>query len=345
LNVVLAFSSAFASKRALVQAIRRAAGSSPKMTFENGFIVCETDNPVDLASRLENTFGIERVAIARRAGKGFEELSDAIAQVGSMTILPCEKFLVKVKVGESNNYVDRDIEFASSGRLAAKLAELGAYPARREEEADRIILAFVGGKFAYVCIKDSKGLGGLPFGSLGLASCSLHSPLSLLSCSLAARTGFVTEIILPYSNDDELQANAKLSEALVTKIGVRKHTIRLAPINQPHATGLVKEAIIAQILANLQGGRIILPFTLAVHPLWFIEAIMGKTMAAGKTPYMPLMLADISNSGKMQAKITKSEFRKYNTAIDAAAKLSIKRMKRLELKVGPNYLHDILNSI
>ncbi len=52
------------------------------------------------------------------------------------------------------DYVDRDIEFASTGALVGKLAEINALPAKSEQEADRVILAIVGKKSAYICVKD-----------------------------------------------------------------------------------------------------------------------------------------------------------------------------------------------
>jgi len=348
LSVVLAFPSAFAPRRALVQAIRGAAGARLKIAFEDEFVVCETGDPVDLALKLESVFGIDRIAIAKRVRNKLEELSDAIGEIGSKTVLPGENFFVKVKADGKHDYAGRDVEFSSSSRLVAKLAEIGAHPAKSEQEANRVILAFAGRKFAYVCIKVSKGPGGLPYGSLGRALCSLHNPLSFLSCSMAVKAGFVPEVILLYSDEDELQANAKLAETLAKKIG-NDNAIRIAPISIPRAkgkvAGLVKEAVAAEILIRQPNDRIVLPFTAAVHPLWFIEAIAGKAVAAGNTPYLPAMFADIPDAYAVQqdSTITKSEFQKYDSMIDAAARLSVKKMKKL--KVGPNYLHDILDSV
>jgi hypothetical protein len=280
----------------------------------------------------------------------FEELSNAIAEIGLKVVLPGEKFFIKVKAGETNDYVGRDVEFASSGKLTARLAEIGASPAKNEQEADRVILAFSGKKFAYVCMQVSKGPGGLPLGSLGIALCGLYSPLSFLSCHAAAKAGFVPEIVMFYSDEGELQANAKLAETLAKRTGMKEQVIRVAPIDIPSIKDvaiieLVKEAIAAKVLIGQPGDRVVLPFTTTIHPLWFIEAIVGEAMAAGKMPYMPLMFTDIPEdyAAKMQAAITKSEFKKYNSMIDTAAKLSIKKMKKL--KVGPNYLHDILDSV
>jgi hypothetical protein len=330
-----------------VRAIK-AIDAKTKIAFEQGFLACEANDPVELASRL-GIFGIDKVAIAGKVKNEFEELSDAIAEVGLKLVLPGEKFFVKVSAGRANDYVGRDVEFASSGKLTAKLAEIGAHPAKSEQEADRVIQAFAGKKFAYVCIKVSEGPGGLPLGSLGSALCSLHNPLSSLSCYATAKAGFTPEIVLLYSDEDELRANAKLAETLAKKTGVKEQAINVAPMDIPSIKNapvdLLKEAIAAKVLIWQPGDRVVLPLNPAIHPLWFIEATAGKAIAAGKTPYMPLVFTDIPEdyATKMQTAISKSKFKKYDDAIDAAAKLSIKKMKKL--KVGPNYIHDILDSV
>jgi hypothetical protein len=320
-----------------------------KISLEQGFLLCETEDSVELASRIEGIFGIDKVAIARRVKNQFKELTDAIAEVGLKTVLPREKFFVKVKAVGANDYAERDVEFASSGKLAAALAEIGVRPARNEQEADRVIVAFAGGKFAYVCLEVRKGPGGLPLGSLGMASCSLHSSLSFLSCSAAAKSGFMPEIILLYSDEEELHANAKLAENLAKRIGIKEQVVRIAPMDIPSIKDVaileLKEVITAKVLIGQPGNRVVLPFTPAIHPLWLIEAIARNAMAARKMPYMPLIFTDIPEyiAAEMQVTITKSKFQKYSSTIDAIAKSSIKKMKRL--KVGPNYLHDILDSI
>jgi hypothetical protein len=37
--------------------------------------------------------------------------------------------------------------------------------------------------------------------------------------------------------------------------------------------------------------------------------------------------------------------RRYSNIVDSEARLAIEHTKRLELKIGPNYFHDIIDSI
>ena len=44
-------------------------------------------------------------------------------------------------------------------------------------------------------------------------------------------------------------------------------------------------------------------------------------------------------------KIPKDKLQKYGNAVESEARTAIRHIKKIELKVGPNYLHDILDSI
>lgn len=97
--------------------------------------------------------GIDSLAIAMKVSSRFSDVVSAIVQVGSKAVRPKEKFYVKVIQTAKADYVDRDVEFASSGALAEKLAGIGARPAKSEQEADCVILAATGKFSAYVCVR------------------------------------------------------------------------------------------------------------------------------------------------------------------------------------------------
>jgi hypothetical protein len=44
-------------------------------------------------------------------------------------------------------------------------------------------------------------------------------------------------------------------------------------------------------------------------------------------------------------KVAKGVLEKYSSTIDTQARLAINHMKTLDLKIGPNYLHDIIDAI
>jgi hypothetical protein len=364
LNVVIAFPSAFANKGALARAIKKVARRKISVLIEENWIVCESSDPVELASRLTNLFGVEKVAIAKKVSNDFSDLSHAIVEVGSKIIMPGARFYIKViqkATAAKYDYVNRDIEFAASGALTEKLSSIEAKPAKDEHDASHLIVTVIGREAAYVCLQLSRAAGGRVAGTEGRVLCSIHSSLSLLSSLMAAKAGFDSSIVLPYADERELESNAKLARLFASKTGRTKQTILVMPINVPIMkrayAPLVKEKVISKILIGLKEySRIVFPLTIAVHPIWLIESLMQETLSIGKTPFMPLTFMsselvtysqDIEinlHESDMSAR-AKDRLEKYSSIIDSEAKLAINRMKKIDLKVGPNYLHDILDSI
>jgi hypothetical protein len=360
--VVIAFPSAFTNDRALAQAIRRVARGRINVNVEHNCIICESSDVVELASQLVSMSGVESVAIANKVSSNFSELTNAIVEVGSKVIIPGDRFYVKVIIQPAAkcDYVSRDVEFASSGTLAARLSSINALPAKTEKDASRLVLTVIGKESAYVCFQVMTAPGGLIAGSRGRVLSSIHDSLSFLSCLMAAKAGFeCTSIVLPYADESELEINAKLVQLFATRTDRKKQTILTVPINIP-AKGMVpvllKEKIISKVLIQCQNNRIIFSLTAAVHPIWFIESIIQETLFAGKIPFVPLLFlsselgryaeeAGIDLNVSVANNIGKDRLQKYSNAVDSEARSAIKHIKRLELKVGPNYFHDIIDSI
>lgn len=362
MSVVIAFPSAFTNDRALAQTIRRVARGRINVNVEHNCIICESSDVVKLASQLVSMSGVESVAIANKVSSNFSELTNAIVEVGSKVIIPGDRFYVKVIIQPAAkcDYVSRDVEFASSGTLAARLSSINALPAKTEKDASRLVLTVIGKESAYLCIQVMTAPGGLIAGSRGRVLSSIHDSLSFLSCLMAAKAGFeCTSIVLPYVDESELEINAKLVQLFATRTDRKKQTILAVPINIP-AKGMVpvllKEKIISKVLIQCQNNRIIFPLTAAVHPIWFIESIIQETLFAGKIPFVPLLFlsselgryaeeAGIDLNVSVANNIGKDRLQKYSNAVDSEARSAIKHIKRLELNVGPNYFHDIIDSI
>lgn len=362
MSVVIAFPAAFTNERALAHAIQRVATGTMGVRLEYNCIICEeARDVVELASQLSTMLGVGSVAIANKVSTNFSDLTAAIVEVGSKIINPGERFYVKVVIQPvaKCEYVSRDIEFAASSTLAGRLASIKALPAKTEKDASRLILTVIGKKSAYVCIQLMTAPGGLVAGSQGRVLSSIHDSLSFLSCLTAAKAGFdCTGIVLPYVDKSELEINAKLVQLFAARIGRKKQTILAIPINVP-AKGVVsillKEKIISKILMQCQNNRIVFPLTAAVHPIWFIESIIQETVSAGKMPFAPLLfLSDELGRYAKEAgielnvsavKVAKDKLRGYGNAVDSEARLAIKHTKRLELNIGPNYFHDVIDSI
>ncbi|MDP9015255.1 MAG: hypothetical protein M3M87_00635 [Thermoproteota archaeon] len=361
MNLVIVFPSLFTDEQALAKAIQKLNRGIKDIDIEGDYILCEANNAVDLASELSKMFGVERVAIAKKVSSNFSNLSASIVEAGSRIIIPGDRFYVKVIIPPPANlsYRSRDIEFACSGTLAARLASTDALPAKSEADASRVILTVVGRKSAYICVKIMRGPGGLIAGSKGIAMGSIHDCLSFISCLMTAKAGFdCTSIVLPYADDSDLEINAKLAELFAIRSGIKKQTIYATPVKLPakdFPSSLLKDKIISKILIQCQNKIITLPLTTAAHPAWFIESVIQDAVFAGKIPIAPMIClsSEIGYYAKevgidlqiSAPNIAKGKLLRYSKEIESEARSAIKHMKKLELKVGPNYLHDIMDSV
>lgn len=151
MDIVLILPSALASKQGLARAIKKS--GRVRVASEGAWIVCKTNDPIKIASRLADLPEIDNIVLAKKISSRFSKVVEAIVQQGSRAILPKERFYVKVIQTTKADYVDRDVEFASTGALVGKLAEINALPAKSEQDADRVIVAIIGKRSAYVCVK------------------------------------------------------------------------------------------------------------------------------------------------------------------------------------------------
>jgi hypothetical protein len=344
-----------------------------KTTIEEGCIAFEVTDVIEAAAATVELFGICQVAVAKCIPNRFTDIVDTIVKTGKQIILPEEKFFIRVWTsGKAKiSYIGRDVEFASSGNLIAELSPIASKPAKNEYEANKVILSYIGKHSAYVCLQIDTALGGIPSGSQKeKLVCGIHNILSSLSCMLAVKCGFIPDVLIMYTNEDDLKENAKLFGCIAPKMSVKKYRIRLIHIDLPdkynhHLKLMLQEGISIRILTLLPGkGRLVIPLSAAIHPPWFVESTVKKIVSTGKIPWMPLMLLtdgiyhDAKSVG-LEDKITsiddlintnmimfkKQEYKKYERKIDMLSKDAVKNMKTISLKVGSNYLHDIIDSI
>lgn len=375
------------------------------IVLEKECVIFELDDVVEGATITAEMFGIDKVAIAKKVSTArFEEILAEVVSIGKLKILPKEKFFVKVQI--SNNakvdYKPRDLEFASTGELTAALQSSlspsvsyshrqsstfpssasslssSARPAKNELDANRLIEIFIGKKSAYVCIEIDAGLGGLPFACQGeKVLCTIHNPLSAISCMAVLKCGFFPEIIILYTDDDDLRQNLKTFGLVVNRLNTKNYSIRLARVEelqiqqqqqrQSSHRIILKEIVAAQVLTRILGKGVVVPLSTAIHPLWLIELTFKKILSSNKIPWMPLLLPaqgiyDIAKElGMEEHKLrlmsdqscmidrlltfTKQDYAKYRKSIDIMTESALKNMNTISFEIGPNYLHDILDSV
>jgi len=131
----------------------------------------------------------------------------------------------------------------------------------------------------------------------------------------------------------------------------------------------LKDIVAIEVLTALRGDGLAIPMNVAIHPLWLIESTFKKIISSNKIPLTPLLLPerntyDITAELGIQkdkllimqpteqvskienlARFTKQDYAKQRKAIETMTKFALKNMKKISFKVGPNYLHDILDAI
>ncbi|PWU82705.1 MAG: hypothetical protein DLM72_00355 [Candidatus Nitrosopolaris wilkensis] len=379
------------------------------IAIEKECLVFELDDVIEGAAITVEMFGIDKVAIAKKVSTArFEEILAEVVRIGKLKILPKEKFFVKVQI--SNNakvdYKPRDLEFASTGELTAALQSSlppslslssrksstfsssassltsSARPAKNELDADRLIEIFIGKKSVYVCIEIDAALGGLPFACQEeKVLCTIHNALSAISCMAVLKCGFFPEIIILYTDDENLRQNLKTFGLLVNRMNTKNYSVRLAKVEEiqkqqqqqhqqqresSHKT-ILQEIVATQILTHMRGKGVVVPLSTAIHPLWLIELTFKKIFSSNKIPWMPLLLPtqgiyDIARElGMEEHKLrlmsdqscmidglltfTKQDYAKCRKSIDIMTESALKNMKTISFEIGPNYLHDILDSV
>lgn len=381
-NVLLVFPSSFSAKRGAEDKLKAVVKKKllsnhikiNKITSEEACIVFDVTDVVKAAELMVEVFGIDKVAIAKHVTNEFTGIVKTIVNTGKQIILPKEKFFVKVEV--SNNaeihYVARDVEFASVGDLTAELSTIAAVPAKNEYDANKIILSYIGGGSTYVCFQLDKAVGGLPFGCQNkIVSCGIHNVLSCISTLITIKCGFIPDISIFYTNQDDLRENVKLFGHIVTKMNTRRCKIRMMHMDLPdHKYGsslklMLKESISARVLTFLPRKDLSVPLSVTIYPSWFVQETINTISSAGKIPWIPLLFLtdclnyDIKSMDLEDDKIImyidkligymmgfkKHEYKKYEKKIDALSKETINNMKTISLNIGPNYLHDIIDSI
>jgi hypothetical protein len=205
------------------------------------------------------------------------------------------------------------------------------------------------------------------------------------------KCGFFPEIVILYTDDDNLRQNLKIFGLIVSRMNTKKYLIRLAKVEEPqkqkqnqnlnqkqkrkqqqqqhegsHKT-ILQEIVATQVLIHMRGKRVIVPLSAAIHPLWLVESTFKKILSSNKIPWMPLLLPmqgvyGIANELGMEeyklrllsdqsipidrlVTFTKQDYAKYRKTIDIMTESALKNMKTISFEIGPNYLHDILDSV
>jgi hypothetical protein len=340
-----------------------------KIIYEKKYVVVEVNNLVDAMSSLSEIYGIDRVAIARKVKSQFQDLIDCIVKIGKQIVVPNSSFFIKIFVDEDAkiDFVSKDVQFIASSNLLTETVDNESHIkiARDAKTADRLIICYVGRSMSYVFMHSEMGLGGLPFNFQRRAALStVHNPLSAASCLASLKCGLVPDICLLYHDSTELKDNAKFLGTIANRTNLRRLNIKVGRIedvtrDKSVHNFLLNEAIAISLLTLLPGRSIVLPLNVHIHSLSFVEQTIQRIRPEDKVIWAPLLFLepiDMSNLGLIEettkignfnpsAAVNRQDYRKCYDMADRLSQLVFDNLKNISFEIGPNYIHDIIDSI
>ena len=336
-----------------------------KIRIDDSIIVLDANDPVFASSAINLLYGIERTAIAKCVKNDFDTVVTAITKIGSNLLLKGDKFFVKVE-GYSSGYIQKDLEISATSSLIEKTSKLGAKPGI-EEKFDKLLYTYLTKSNAYVCIFTDKGLGGIPYNSQNEKMvCGIYDELSAVSCLETIKEGFDVKIIVCYRNQNDLLNLVKILNKIIP------HTIqstldleffKITIKGKSSQSFLKMIETITEILLSVaklnKVNRISLAISPLIFPQWFIDNNFKRILQKKLFPLFPLSGLDdnlLENAkaiglGKYLPKIEKlgkMKFNRYTNTqkeIQKCANQALKTRKKISVTIGPNNVHEILDSL
>ena len=320
-------------------------------------ILINANDPVFASSAISLLFGIEKIAIARQTKNNFQEIVSEITLIGGNLLLKGEKFLVKVE-GTSKGFLTKDIEIASTSEIIEKKSNLGARPGT-EEDHNKLLYTYLTKENAYVCIFMDKGMSGIPYATQKEKTiCAIYDEISAISCFETIKQGYDTQIVVCYRESNELtnlvkMINQILPRLVENKISLDFFQIKMSSKGIKNYQKLLR--IVSEILLTYPNKHISLPLSPLMFSLEQMEKILNKIFKSKKIPIIPLagldtnLFADAKEIG-MGPNVNKIEklFAAKSIQFDDISNKELDSIlntkKVIDVIVGPNNVHDILDS-
>lgn len=333
-----------------------------KITTDDDLIIIEANDPVFASSAINNLFGIEQVSIARCVENKFNVVVSAIAKIGTNLLLRGEIFYVKVE-GHSTGYLPKDIEIAATGSLIEKVVDMDCRPGT-ESKHDKLIHCHLTGKNAYVSIFLEKGHGGVPYNTHGQKMlCCVYDELSAICCLEAIKQGFDIRILVCYNTDANLIELVKIINRIIPRLLSTTVTLDFCQIQLKSDSAkslqqktLTVTAVLCQLAKKHKIQRVCLSLSPLAFPIWLIEQNLDIISRSKLAPWIALAGIDHSiietakelGLGKYLSRIEKFGMLRFSQSkpdVSGLVQKAIKSHQYISVRIGPNNIHDILDSI
>ena len=325
---------------------------------DGDIILVDANDPVFASSAINLLFGIEKIAIARQVKNNFQNIILEITSIGGNLLLKGEKFLVKVE-GISKGFLVKDIEIAATSNIIEKKSNLEAHPGT-DENFDKLLYTYLTKNNAYICIFLDTGRGGIPYQSQNQQTiCAIYDEISAVSCYETIKQGYDTKIIICYRQKSELMNLAKIINQIIprlvqNKIELEFYHLKIKPNGIKNY--LIYVNSILEIMLSYSNNRISLALSPLIFSANFIDNSLNQVFSKKKIPIIPLTGVDSQlfeeakeiglerNIKKLEkiVSITSNEIPIYSKT-EVASALKTKQM--ISINLGPNNVHDILDSL
>ena len=332
-----------------------------KISRDENLILVDANDPVFASTTINLLFGIKQIIIARQIKNDFKTVVDEITRIGTSLLLKGEKFYVRIQ-GSPQGYVIKDAELAATSSLIEKNKKINGRPGT-EERFDKLLFTYITKSNAYVSIFNDKGLGGTVNNSQNQKIvCGVFDEFSAVVCLETIKQGFEVKIVVFYKKYHELVNLVKiLSKILPRTLQVKSH-IEFYQVAEISNDLFSKNFLFVEVLSKIATREKILNVSLPVSPLNFPSSLIMKLQTRlfelGLMPYIPLsgigseIFGNVKEIGLekhiskiekiLQTKITDKHKKKVSVKIINDI---LKNKKDVTVKLGPNIVHEILDSL
>ena len=324
---------------------------------DNDIILVDANDPVFASSAISLLFGIEKIAIARQIKNDFRGIVSEITSTGGNLLLKGERFLVKVE-GVSKGFLTKDIEIAATSNIIETKQNLGAHPGT-DENYDKLLYTYLTKNNAYVCIFLDKGNDGIPYELQNQKTiCAIYDELSAVSCFETIKQGNNVKIIVCYRQKSELMNLAKIINQILPRLAqniveLEFFEIKIKPTGIKNY--LIYVSSILEIMLQFSNSRVSISLSSLIFSSNFIDNSLMRVFEKKKIPIMPLAGVDSSlfnvakeiglerNLKKLE-KIVSINSNEVPIYAKTEVENALNTKKKISVKVGPNNIHDILDS-
>ncbi len=332
-----------------------------KISRDGNLILVDANDPVFASTTINLLFGIKQIIIAKKIKNDFTTVVNEISKIGTNLLLKGERFYVNVQ-GAPKGYVTKDVELSATSSLIENNKKINAKPGT-EEKHDKLLFAYITKSNAYVSIFSDKGLGGTVNNSQNQkVVCGIFDEFSALACLETIKQGFEVKFVVFYQNQAELVNLVKILQRILPRTLQIQFEIEFYKISGLGNNLASKNFLVTEILPRIATREKIsyvgLPISPLVFPSTFIKKIKLKIFEFGLIPFIPLSgigLEVFENAKEIG-------FEKHEKKIEKILRTKIieKRIKKLskrdidgiveskktaKVKLGPNMLHEILDTL